>query len=486
MEDIDRIWLKYEDGRILDRLESLDEVNRLALTFASDAAQTFCLLTQMRNPSRNPAGYSLSDAPIVGLLTRVAKLFRLICRFYELRNGEYLSMFSRPLIESAIIATYLLREGDAAVEDFRRCSYKDTLRILRARESGAEFFRTDPGQRVLQSALDDLALENLSPESFAQQRRNHWRLQGKTLYDIFAEVASPDEFPFVYGMLSESIHGSWNESMDWCLSRNDDGTFSTYALYEDVAEILDILSRMKNVERNPTGFSIDDAPILGLLVRTWKLLKLVVWIYKEDSAEYAVIAERSLIEVAVTATYLLRSGSSTMEDYRRCSYGNRFKILEQAASGAVYYHSKPGRRLLRSIRDKLALEGLDENSFEQQIAHGWRLGGQKFRRIFEDVMGEDLYAVAYGASSESVHGSWRDIRGYSLAGDPAHGFYPLYTPLRVDIGTVSMIVPFATLPFREWVTRVQLDDQYIGRVLDFVDRLNGRLFSKYGKRVYGF
>ena len=44
------------------------------------------------------------------------------------------------------------------------------------------------------------------------------------------------------------------------------------AFYEDVAEILYILSRMKNVGRNPTGFSIDDAAILGLLVRTWKLL----------------------------------------------------------------------------------------------------------------------------------------------------------------------------------------------------------------------
>ena len=160
MQEIDRIWLKYEEGRILDRLESLDEVNRLALTFGSDTAQTFRLLTLMRNPGRNPSGYSLADAPVVGLLTRVAKLFRLICRFYELRNGEYLSVFSRPLIESAIIATYLLREGDEAVEDFRRCSYKDTLRILRDRESGSEFFRTAAGQRVLQSALDDLALED--------------------------------------------------------------------------------------------------------------------------------------------------------------------------------------------------------------------------------------------------------------------------------------------------------------------------------------
>ena len=258
------------------------------------------------------------------------------------------------------------------------------------------------------------------------------------------------------------------------------------AFYEDVAEILELLSRLKNVDRNPTGFSIDDAPILGLLVRTWKLLKLVVWIYREDSAEYAAIAERSLIEVAVTATYLLRSDGSTMEDYRRCSYGIRFKILEQAASGAVYYRSKPGQRLLRSIERKLASEGLDETSFEEQIANRWRLEGKTFRRIFEDVMGQDLYAVAYGTASESVHGSWQDVRGYSLQGDAAHGFFPLYEPLRVEVGNVSMIVPFATLPFREWLERVQLDDPYIGDVLDFVDKLNFGLFEKYGKLLYDF
>lgn len=62
MQEIDRIWLKYEKVRVLDRLESLDQVNRVALTFGSDAAaQTFRLLTLMRNPSRNPSGYSLSE-----------------------------------------------------------------------------------------------------------------------------------------------------------------------------------------------------------------------------------------------------------------------------------------------------------------------------------------------------------------------------------------------------------------------------------------
>ena len=231
MHEVDRIWLKYQEGRFLDRLESVDEVNRFALTFGRDVAQTLRLLTLMRNPDRNPLGYGLSDAPVVGLLTRVAKLLRLVCRFYELGNSDYLHVFSRPLIESAIIATYLLRAGDEAVQDFRRCSYKDTLRILRDHKSGSAFFRTAPGQRVLRSALDDLALEDLSSESFAQQKRNRWRLQGKSLYDIFGEVASPDEFPFVYGMFSESVHGSWTESMDWSLYRNDNNTFGPYALF---------------------------------------------------------------------------------------------------------------------------------------------------------------------------------------------------------------------------------------------------------------
>ena len=234
MQEIDQIWLKYENDCLIDRLKSLGDVNQLVLTFCTDVARTFSLITLQHNPYRKPSGYGLADAPIVGLLTRVAKLFQLVCKFYELDNGDHLTVFSRPLIESAIIATYLLQEGDEAIEDFRRCSYKDTLRILRDHESGSDFFRTPAGHGVLQSAVYSLDFEGLSKESFSLQKSNRWRLQGKSLYEIFGQVASPAEFPFVYGIMSESIHGSWNQSMDWCLSRNDDDTFSTYAQYVGV------------------------------------------------------------------------------------------------------------------------------------------------------------------------------------------------------------------------------------------------------------
>ena len=259
----------------------------------------------------------------------------------------------------------------------------------------------------------------------------------------------------------------------------------TLAFYEDVADILDILSRLKNVERNPTGFSIDDAPILGLLVRTWKLLELIVWIYKEDSAEFAAIAERTLIEVAVTATYLLRSDKSTLEDYRRCSYRSRFRMREHAVAGSGYYRSKAGDRLLRSINEKLAQEGLDEHDFEDQIRNDWRVQGKTFHAIFKEVVSEDLYPVMYGMLSESVHGSWQDVRGFSLHGNVAQGFLPLYEPLRESIGHVSMFIAFATMPFQEWAARVQLDEPNIEIALGFVDKINRRLFKKYDNLLYG-
>ena len=84
--------------------------------------------------------------------------------------------------------------------------------------------------------------------------------------------------------------------------------------YKDVAEIYDCLTRVRNVERNPTGFSLDDAPILGLLVRIWKLLKEVIRYYEEDNAEIISILERPLIEASLVASYLMTSGPGVIED----------------------------------------------------------------------------------------------------------------------------------------------------------------------------
>jgi uncharacterized protein DUF5677 len=94
------------------------------------------------------------------------------------------------------------------------------------------------------------------------------------------------------------------------------GEINTFAatFYQDVADIYDCITRIRNIERNPTGFSLHDAPILGLLVRVWKLLKEIIKYYEADNAEIISVLERPLIEASVTATYLLNSDNAVIED----------------------------------------------------------------------------------------------------------------------------------------------------------------------------
>lgn len=57
-----------------------------------------------------------------------------------------------------------------------------------------------------------------------------------------------------------------------CVKKNELNEFAlTFA--KDVADVYDCITRIRNLERNSTGFSLDHAPVLGLLVRVWKLLK---------------------------------------------------------------------------------------------------------------------------------------------------------------------------------------------------------------------
>ena len=160
-------------------------------------------------------------------------------------------------------------------------------------------------------------------------------------------------------------------------------------------------------------------------------------------------------------------------------------MMRHAASGSPYYRSKAGHRLMRSISSKLALEGLDETSFETQITNNWRLQGKTFRCIFEEVMGKDLYSVAYGTSSDSVHGSWLNVRNFSLQGDVDQGFFPLYEPLHCNIDEVSKSILFATPAFREWMKRIHLDDPYFVDILNFIDNLNISLIDSFLELNYG-
>lgn len=255
--------------------------------------------------------------------------------------------------------------------------------------------------------------------------------------------------------------------------------------YKDVAAIYDAITRVKNIERNPTGFSLTDAPILGLLVRIWKLLKEIIKYYESDNAEIISILERPLIEAAVTAAYLLNSPDDAVDDYRKCSYKTRLRILRDLSAGSPFFETKAGQRLLKSVRGKMDFEGLTEDDFTVQKRNGWKLQGKSFLQIFSEVVGEQLYASSYGMMSESIHGSWNESMDFCLHQNRDGTFSTFPFSHQADIRYVTPTIRFCNIPFKLWLTRIQADDKYLTDVLNWIDRVNGALFRKFDESYDG-
>lgn len=234
MEEISNIITKYKDVDIDTEVSTFNGLKRFSTKFYGDVAEIYDSVTRIKNIERNPIGFNFNDAAILGLLIRIWKIFKEVVYYYEKNNGDIISLLDRQIIESAVIAKYLLVNGDSAIEDYRKCSYKDRLNILTDSTRSPEFFKTPAGIRLKSSIIEKMKAENLTVGSFDEQKKNRWKLAGKNFYQIFAEVEPPEFYKYLYGIPSESIHGTWNESMDFHLRRNEGGTFGPYPFYQEV------------------------------------------------------------------------------------------------------------------------------------------------------------------------------------------------------------------------------------------------------------
>ena len=234
MQEIVNIIEKYKAVDLGKQLSSKEGLKEFSTMFYEDVAEIYDAVTRIRNVERNPTGFSLNDAAILGLLVRIWKLLKEVVVYYKADNGQIVSHFDRQIVESAITASYLLiKEDDQAVEDYRKCSYKNRIKALEDAADN-EFYSTSAGVRLLKSIQEKMDAEGFDLNSFEEQKRRNWRLEGKSFRQIFEQL-EPDEFyKLIYGIPSESIHGSWNESLDFDLIKNEDGTYSTYPFYQPV------------------------------------------------------------------------------------------------------------------------------------------------------------------------------------------------------------------------------------------------------------
>ena len=76
MHEIRRLLTKYDSSYVRDGLDSVEAVNEFAATFYSDVAELYDCITRIKNVDLNPSGYSVRDAPVLGLLVRSWKLLK--------------------------------------------------------------------------------------------------------------------------------------------------------------------------------------------------------------------------------------------------------------------------------------------------------------------------------------------------------------------------------------------------------------------------
>lgn len=249
--------------------------------------------------------------------------------------------------------------------------------------------------------------------------------------------------------------------------------------YSDVAVFYDTFTRIKNVERNPSGYDKNDAAILGLLVRIWKIFKEITRYYNENNADLITLLDRQLIESAVVAKYLLISDESVIIDYRKCAYKNRIKIIEEEKENPDSYSSPPGKRLINSIIGKLRNDSFELNDFQTQKKNKWKIQGLSFYDIFTRLESESYYKLMYGLPSESIHGSWNNSVDFNLQlkEDGTYIIHPFYH--EADIRYIATLIRICHDPFILWFKRIDIYDEYLYKLLQWIKDINYRLIKKF-------
>lgn len=208
------------------------ELNRFIIEFSIDLGQLIDILSSIINTKKYPNYYSLNDSTVVGLLTRIVKLFQESVYFYEKNKTEIFAQFTRTIYESFIIAKYLMQNGENSQSNFRLISYHSRyenykkLNELPDRHHPIiqrQLKKLDSKLKLDGFTIDDLHIEN--------KKKNSWKLDGKSFWKIHKEVDNEELYSFVYGSGSDFVHGSWQEIMDFHLTKKGKGYFG-YLNYE--------------------------------------------------------------------------------------------------------------------------------------------------------------------------------------------------------------------------------------------------------------
>ena len=240
-----------------------------------------------------------------------------------------------------------------------------------------------------------------------------------------------------------------------------------------------------NIKKNPKGYTIDEAPIVGLMVRSYKLYDKCVYFISKRQGEISFIFSRMIIESIITMIYLISKGRTSIQSFRKCAYRGRIqnlKILEKKKTTQKL--SGIEKRMIKNIITQIEEDGFTIK--ELMNNKNWLLDGKDFAQIYKDVLNNNRYSFGYGVPSENIHGGWHDLHQFYLIKD---GDSYLPNPESSDpdpryILPLTIICLFGLSVFMNWnETNIPEIESIISRLDKIVKELD-ETHEKYWNDLY--
>ena len=200
LEEVNYIFDKYFKSPFDSTIVAEDEFNKLVFLYSKDLAVLTDLLCRIIDKETYPDYYSLNEGTIVGLITRIIKLYKELINKYQQNEGEILTIFVRLIYESFITLKYLIKNGHQSQKNFRIISYKSRYEnyklLCKEPDQNHPIIKRQLIKLKNKLKVDGFTIADLETEN---QKKGRWKLDGKSFRKIHSEVDLTQLYSFIYG-----------------------------------------------------------------------------------------------------------------------------------------------------------------------------------------------------------------------------------------------------------------------------------------------
>jgi len=199
------------------------------------------------------------------------------------------------------------------------------------------------------------------------------------------------------------------------------------------------------------GYTKEEAVIVGLFVRIYKLYDALTYHVSKNQGEIATIFTRLIFESFARMSYLMGASRESFQNFILVSYKSTIENYKDLKSKKEKRELVPiEKRILRKIENRIKSDGLKID--ELLVNKKWKHDGKTFKDVLSDIGFEDFYHYVFGNQSSFIHGDWYDIKLHHIEQQDSL-FRPNYDHISVDpryILPISIVCLRVIISFLKW------------------------------------